>query len=55
MRGDCGIDASVLAVTATSHSIGDVELREHTLVEDPNGVIVQLVRWVAAPPEAVTA
>ena len=23
-------------------------------VEDPNGVIVQLVQWVAAPPEAVT-
>jgi uncharacterized glyoxalase superfamily protein PhnB len=24
-------------------------------VEDPNGVIVQLVQWVAAPPESVTA
>ena len=24
-------------------------------VEDPNGVIVQLVQWVAAPPEGVTA
>jgi predicted enzyme related to lactoylglutathione lyase len=24
-------------------------------VEDPNGVIVQLVQWVAAPPDSVTA
>lgn len=24
-------------------------------VEDPNGVIVQLVQWVAAPPDEVTA
>jgi predicted enzyme related to lactoylglutathione lyase len=24
-------------------------------VEDPNGVIVQLVQWVAAPPETATA
>ena len=24
-------------------------------VEDPNGVIVQLVQWVAAPPEGVAA
>jgi predicted enzyme related to lactoylglutathione lyase len=24
-------------------------------VEDPNGVIVQLVQWVAAPPDAVAA
>jgi predicted enzyme related to lactoylglutathione lyase len=24
-------------------------------VEDPNGVIVQFVQWVATPPEAVTA
>jgi hypothetical protein len=24
-------------------------------VEDPNGIIVQPVQWVAAPPESVTA
>jgi len=54
------IDAEYERLTAAGTSIlTPIETEEwgerYFQVEDPNGVIVQPVQWVAAPPESVTA
>jgi predicted enzyme related to lactoylglutathione lyase len=54
------IDAEYDRVTAAGIPIlTPIETEEwgerYFQVEDPNGVIVQLVQWVAAPPETVTS
>jgi predicted enzyme related to lactoylglutathione lyase len=54
------IDAEYERLTAAGTAIlTPIETEEwgerYFQVEDPNGVIVQLVQWVAAPPETVTA
>jgi predicted enzyme related to lactoylglutathione lyase len=54
------IDAEYDRVTAAGTPIlTPIETEEwgerYFQVEDPNGVIVQLVQWVAAPPETVTS
>jgi predicted enzyme related to lactoylglutathione lyase len=54
------IDAEYDRVTAAGTPIlTPIETEEwgerYLQVEDPNGVIVQLVQWVAAPPETVTS
>jgi predicted enzyme related to lactoylglutathione lyase len=54
------IDAEYERLTAAGTSIlTPIETEEwgerYFQVEDPNGVIVQLVQWVAAPSEAITA
>lgn len=48
-----------MKITATGASIlTPIETEEwgerYFRVEDPNGVIVQLVQWIAAPPETVS-
>jgi predicted enzyme related to lactoylglutathione lyase len=53
------IDAEYERLTAAGISIlTPIETEQwgerYFQVEDPNGVIVQLVQWVAAPPETVT-
>jgi predicted enzyme related to lactoylglutathione lyase len=53
------IDAEYERLTAAGRGIlTPIETEEwgerYFQVEDPNGVIVQLVQWVAAPPESVT-
>jgi uncharacterized glyoxalase superfamily protein PhnB len=44
---------------ARSHILTPIETEEwgerYFQVEEPNGVIIQLVRWVAAPPETAVA
>jgi predicted enzyme related to lactoylglutathione lyase len=54
------IDAEYERLTAAGISIlTPIETEEwgerYFQVEDPNGVIVQLVQWIAAPPETVQA
>lgn len=54
------IDAEYKRLTAAGASIlTPIETEDwgerYFQMEDPNGVIIQLVQWVAAPPETVTA
>ncbi|MGE5636292.1 MAG: VOC family protein [Nocardioidaceae bacterium] len=54
------IDAEYARLTAPGTAIlTPIETEEwgerYFQVEDPNGVVVQLVQWVAAPSEGVTA